>query len=176
MSEILFGTKDFIDAMLWYHYAGIICIFVLFLGFLTLGIVFFKKYIVSGSLFFISFLLIVAGTPVLLNLIESKVRNLEVTDLNITTLVYSPVIVINGNMTNKSMVPVNKEFFKIYITKSSDNWFMNIKNYIDPIELENFEFKQNLEKNETAPFELLIDYGNGHIPKKFNVYILYKAL
>lgn len=176
MSEILFGIDEGIASMLWYHYGVIVSAFLLFLGFLILGIVFFKKHLVAATCFFLAFLFLLAGAPVGLIAVEDKIRDIELTDLNITTLFYSPVIVINGNIKSNAMIPVNKEIFKVVVTKYSDNWFYNIKNYLQPIKVESFTQRTKIEKEDKEPFELVVDYGDATLPKKINIYILYKAL
>jgi hypothetical protein len=176
MNEIIFGLNDGIAALLWYHYVGIAVMLLLFFAFLILGIVFFKKYLVATIMFFLAFMSLLVGTPLSINAIEDRVRFIDLTDINITMLTYSPVVVITGNIKSNAMVPIQKEYFKVKITKASNNWFLNLKNYFTPIEESSFEFKVPMDKEETIPFELLVDYGNETMPKKYNVYILYKAL
>lgn len=176
MSEILFSAKDGIHALLWYHYIGIgiVCLFVII--FIILGFVFMRSRLLSMLLFFLALITFFIGTPLALYAIEDRVRKVDLTDLNITTLVYSPVIVITGNIKSEAMVPINKELYKVRITRASDNWFLNIRNFLQPIELAYFERNKLVDCNESIPFELLVDYGKKKVPKRFNVYISYKAL
>ncbi|MEY4503990.1 MAG: hypothetical protein RL154_282 [Pseudomonadota bacterium] len=176
MNEILFGINDGIAALLWYHYTGIAAMFLLFFAFLILGIVFFKNYLVAAIMFFLAFMSLLIGAPASIGAIEDRVRFIDLTDINITMLTYSPIVVITGKIKSNAMVPIQKEYFKVRITKASNNWFFNLKNYFTPIEESSFEFNVPMDKVETIPFELLVDYGNKTMPQKYNVYILYKAL
>jgi hypothetical protein len=176
MNEILFSAQDGINALLWYHYVGIGAITLAIIVLCILGFISLKKRFLAMTIFFVALAIFLVGTPLLLIAIEDRVRKVDITDLNITMLVYSPVIVVTGNLKSDAMIPINKELYKVRITRVSDNFFLNLRNILQPVEVAYFEHNERLDKNESIPFELLIDYGNKKMPKKFNVYISYKAL